>query len=104
MQTALTIINRDYAATLIAAGCMCPPRFGFLHPLGGYRPWSPCRPAPGAGDHKPNTREQLPYVPLDLGHNPPRPVPTLGLIVEVNGLDLDAVLGQSPHRTTKIYI
>jgi hypothetical protein len=38
-------------------------------------------------------------VPFDLGHYPPRPDPTLGLVVEVNNPDLDAALRRSAHRS-----
>jgi len=45
---------------------------------------------PGVGKHKTDPREKLASVPLDFGHYPARPAPTLGLVVEVNDPDLDA--------------
>ena len=41
-------------------------------------------------------------MPLDLGHYPARPAPTLGLVVEVNDLDLNAALWRSAHRTVQV--
>jgi hypothetical protein len=39
---------------------------------------------------------------LDLGDYPARPVPTLGLVKEVNDLDLNAALGRPANRTTEM--
>jgi hypothetical protein len=53
---------------------------------------------PGVGDHKTYAGEQLAPVPLNLGHYPARPAPTLGLVVQVNDLDLNAALGRPANR------
>ena len=57
---------------------------------------------PGAGDHKADPGEKLARMPLDLGDYPARPTPTLGLVVEVHDLDLNAALGRSADRTTEM--
>src|SRR5208282_4276819 len=57
---------------------------------------------PGAGNHKAYTGEQLTPVPLDLARHPARPAPTLGLVVEINDLDLNAALGRPAHRAVQM--
>ena len=57
---------------------------------------------PGVGDQKADPGEKLAPMPLDLGHYPARPAPTLRLVAEINDLDLDAVLGRSAYRTTEV--
>src|SRR5208337_1484798 len=65
-----------------------------LHHLAGRQP--------GVGDHQADPGEKLAPMPLDLGHYPARPVPTLGLVLEVNDLDLNAALGRSADWTTEM--
>jgi hypothetical protein len=56
---------------------------------------------PGVGEHKTDAREHFAPVPLDLGHYPARPGPTLGLVVEINDLDLNAALGRPAHQAVQ---
>ena len=57
---------------------------------------------PGVGEHKADPGEHLTTASLDLGHYPPRPTPTLGLVVEINIFDLNAALGRSAHRSVYV--
>src|SRR5208337_3437289 len=57
---------------------------------------------PGVGDHKADPGEKLALMPLDLGHYPARPAPTLGLVMEVNDLDLNAAFWRSPYRSVQV--
>jgi hypothetical protein len=57
---------------------------------------------PGAGNHEADPGEKLTPVPFELGHYPARPAPTLGLVVEINNLDLNVALGRSADRTTEM--
>ena len=56
----------------------------------------------GVGDYKPDPGEKLAPVPLDLRHHPARPAPILGLVVEVNNLDLDTTLGWSAYWAVQV--
>jgi hypothetical protein len=51
---------------------------------------------PVVGEHKAEPGEQLAPVPLDLGHHPASPAPTLGLVLEINDLDLKPLWGGRP--------
>ncbi len=56
------------------------------------------------GDDEPDPREEFPVVPLNVGHHPPLPVPSLCLIPEINQPDLNSTLGRSPHRTRQVRV
>ena len=57
---------------------------------------------PGIGHDEANPGEQLALIPLDLANNTAGLAPALGLVVKVDDLDLDAVLGRTPHRSLKV--
>jgi len=57
---------------------------------------------PGVGDHKSDPGEKRAPMPLDLGHYSLRPAPTLGLVLEVNDLDLNTACWRSPCRSVQV--
>lgn len=62
---------------------------------------------PGVGDHEIDHEGKSTHV-LDFGNYPLMPAPTLGLIVQISDLDLDAALGQPSevrrHQLIKVLV
>ena len=56
---------------------------------------------PGIGHDEVDPGEEFPLMPLDLADHPARLVPVLGLVMEINDLDLNPALGRPVHWTPK---
>jgi hypothetical protein len=56
----------------------------------------------GVGHHKTDPGEQLSPVSLDLDHYPAGLTLAFRLIVEINYLDLNSILGRTAHRSVQV--